>query len=103
MFLISNTTELSCGEILQIVETGALGEFNPCDDFVVLVSCCFCGGGRDSAGVDGVLKSWKLLVYGHEPTGNIILPDFKGGIIKLPDFSGGILKDAEVDVGDRVP
>jgi hypothetical protein len=31
------------------------------------VACCACGGGTNASDVADMLKSWRMIVYGHEP------------------------------------
>lgn len=82
LFPINNNTEVSCGQIGALQESGGFNEgFDPCDVLIVLGSCCFCGGGKDASSVEPVLKSWRIVVYGHDVENQIELPKFDGIIL----------------------
>lgn len=62
---------LTCDDFLAVTDCQDNTQVNPeildvlWDGRTLLQSCCACGGGQGPESIAPILRSWKLLVYGH--------------------------------------
>ena len=62
---------LTCEDFTSVTDCNDETQVNPevldvlWDGRTLLQSCCVCGGGQSPEAITPILRSWKLLVYGH--------------------------------------
>ncbi|CAB9496298.1 Furin-like protease 1, isoform 1 [Seminavis robusta] len=62
---------ISCGDFDRVTDCNDEGQVNPelmnvlYEDRTLVQSCCQCGGGQKSSDIIPMLRSWKLIIYGH--------------------------------------